>query len=123
MALMLPYTRWLDWCEVAYFVAERDAASSRMRAVLHARQGQPFSLGGSACTLALHLLRRTGEEAVRLEASTGHEDSADADPYCHRCLQVGQQCDQVGQALRRLLQPLLQAVDLPVFQQIAEVLA
>ena len=33
---MLPYTRWLDWCEVAYFVAERDAASSRMRAVLHA---------------------------------------------------------------------------------------
>jgi hypothetical protein len=36
MALMLPYTRWLDWCEVAYFVAERDAASSRMRAVLHA---------------------------------------------------------------------------------------
>ena len=34
MVLMLPFTRWLDWCSVAYFILEKDAASSRMRSLL-----------------------------------------------------------------------------------------
>ena len=71
-----------------YFMAISLAEAESLRAVMHSRQGRPFSLvEGSRCTLAMHLLRRTGEEAVQLEASHGHRFSTDCEAQmAHQCL-------------------------------------
>ena len=71
-----------------YFMAISLAEAESVRAVMHSRQGRPFSLvEGSRCTLAMHLLRRTGEEAVQLEASHGHRFSTDCEAQmAHQCL-------------------------------------
>jgi hypothetical protein len=71
-----------------YFVAISLAEAESLRAVMHSRQGLPFSLGDeSRCTLAMHLLRRSGEEAVQLEGSHGHRLSTDREARtAHQCL-------------------------------------
>ena len=71
-----------------YFMAISLAEAESLRAIMHSRQGRPFSLvEGSRCTLAMHLLRRTGEEAVQLEASHGHRFSTDCEAQmAHQCL-------------------------------------
>ena len=85
-----------------YFMTISLLEAESLRAVMHARQGLPFLQGGgtgggaagaelagtsSRCTVALHLLRRSGEEAVQLEASLGHRLSTDGEALtAHQCL-------------------------------------
>jgi len=79
-----------------------------LRAVLHHRQGLPLSHGGSTCTVALHLLQRTGEETVELEASTGHTPSKDREALTvHQALRfIDSELDYTTSELTLLLRGL-----------------